>query len=92
MPPILKIGALAIGLTALAVLVFFGFAIWVFIPLLPAGIIFLIAVQTLKERGKPANRPSLGNGRAQGRLTIQYLAASSAITEIRRSGSNGLGM
>jgi len=41
---VLKILALIIGLTALAVLLFFGFAIWVFIPLLPAGIIYLIAV------------------------------------------------
>jgi hypothetical protein len=29
-----------------------GFAIWVFLPLLPAGIIFAIAVLTLKRRSR----------------------------------------
>jgi hypothetical protein len=36
--------------TALVVLGTFGFAIWVFIPLLPAGIVYVIAVYALKEK------------------------------------------
>jgi len=40
---ILRVAARAIGLTAFAFLVMFGFAIWVFIPLLTAGIAYLIA-------------------------------------------------
>ena len=48
----LKIVAVGIGLAALTVLAIFGFAIWVFIPLLPAGIIFVISVATLKRRSK----------------------------------------
>ena len=50
MARVLKIAALVIGLTALTVLMIFGFAFWVFIPLLPAGIIFVIAVNTLKRK------------------------------------------
>ena len=44
MARILKIVALAIGLAALGFLVFFGLALWVFIPLLPAGIVYVVAV------------------------------------------------
>jgi hypothetical protein len=46
---IFKIAALVIGLTAFTVLVYFGFAIWVFIPLMPAGIIYLIAVYSARH-------------------------------------------
>ncbi len=54
-----KIVALSIGLTALVVLGVFGFAVWVFIPLFPAGIVYLIAVYALKEkRTKVPARPS----------------------------------
>jgi len=52
---ILRIAALAIGLTALALVVHFGLAIWVFIPLLPAGIVYVIAV--FFERRRVAARP-----------------------------------
>jgi fatty acid desaturase len=48
----LKIVSVAIGLTAFMLLAVFGFAIWVFIPLLPAGIVFAIAVLTLKSRSR----------------------------------------
>ena len=40
----LKILAASIGVAALSVLFIFGFAIWVFIPLLPAAVVYLIAV------------------------------------------------
>ncbi len=46
---ILKIVALSIGLTALGILVFLGLAIWVFIPLLPAGIIYVIVLFTARR-------------------------------------------
>jgi CHASE2 domain-containing sensor protein len=49
MERIVKIAALAIALTALAVLSFFGLAIWVFIPLLPAAIVYVIAVISVKR-------------------------------------------
>jgi len=39
-----KIIALAIGLSGFAVLAFFGFAIWVFIPLFPAAILLFVAL------------------------------------------------
>jgi len=52
-----KIVALSIGLTALVVLGFFGLAIWVFIPLFPAAVVYLIAVYTLREK-KTTIRPS----------------------------------
>jgi len=45
-----KILSLTIGLTAFVLLTIFGFAIWVFLPLLPAAIIFMIALITLKGR------------------------------------------
>ena len=46
---ILKIAALVLGLAAVAVLAFFGFAIWVFIPLLPAIIVYVVAVASAKK-------------------------------------------
>ena len=46
---ILKIAAVAIALTALAVLSFFGLAIWVFIPLMPAAIVYAIAVTSARR-------------------------------------------
>ena len=45
-----KVVSLTIGLTAFAVLAIFGFAIWVFIPLLPAALAFLIALAAGKRR------------------------------------------
>jgi hypothetical protein len=45
--------SLAIGLTAaFFVLTLLGFAIWVFIPLLPAGIVFAVAVLYSRRRAK----------------------------------------
>jgi fatty acid desaturase len=46
----IKILALAIGLTAFILLAIFGFAVWVFIPLLPAAIVFYIAVLYARRR------------------------------------------
>ena len=46
----LKIFAVALAVAAVAVIAFFGFAIWVFIPLLPAAIIYLVALYGLKHR------------------------------------------
>jgi hypothetical protein len=45
-----KILALVIGLTAATVLGILGFAIWVFIPILPAGIIWTIAVLSIRRK------------------------------------------
>ena len=45
----LKIIAVGIGVAALSVLFIFGFAIWVFIPLLPAAVIYLIAVYFVRR-------------------------------------------
>jgi hypothetical protein len=45
----LKIIALVVGGVAVTVLLIFGFAIWVFIPLLPAAIIYLVAVSGIKR-------------------------------------------
>jgi CHASE2 domain-containing sensor protein len=58
MERILKIAAVAIALTALAVLSFFGLAIWVFIPLMPAAIVYLIAVTSLRRTSALRPRPS----------------------------------
>jgi CHASE2 domain-containing sensor protein len=58
MERILKIAALAIALTALAVLSFFGLAIWVFIPLMPAAIIYAIAVTSARRTTALRARPS----------------------------------
>jgi len=45
-----KIVTLAIGVAAFAVLAFFGVAVWVFIPLLPTAIVYLIAVGMARRR------------------------------------------
>ena len=45
----LKIVAVTIGVAAVSVLFIFGFAIWVFIPLLPAAIVYLIALCTARR-------------------------------------------
>ena len=55
---ILKIVALAIGLTALGFLMFFGLAIWVFIPLLPAGIVYVIAVYFARRTAAVRTHPA----------------------------------
>jgi hypothetical protein len=62
---ILKIAALAIGLTALGFVVHYGLAIWVFIPLLPAGIVYVIAV--FLERRRVAVRPHPSESEAERR-------------------------
>jgi hypothetical protein len=49
MGQVLKTAAVVLALIGVAVLAFFGFAIWVFIPLLPAGIVYLIAVATARR-------------------------------------------
>jgi hypothetical protein len=49
-----KIGSLTIALTAFVLLTIFGFAIWVFIPLLPVGILFVISVLWARERAAMA--------------------------------------
>ena len=43
MEGILKFGALTIGLAALALLLIFGFVIWIFLPLLFASIAYVVA-------------------------------------------------
>ena len=51
----LKIIALSVGVTAFTLLAVFGFAIWVFIPLLPAAVIFGLVLYVERQRaGKPA--------------------------------------
>jgi hypothetical protein len=45
-----KILALVIGLTAMVALGILGFAIWVFIPILPAGIIVTLAIMSTRRR------------------------------------------
>jgi fatty acid desaturase len=45
-----KIVSLAIALTAFVLLTIFGFAVWVFIPLLPVGILFVISVLWARDR------------------------------------------
>jgi len=45
-----KIVTLAIGVAVFAVLAFFGMAVWVFIPLLPTAIVYLIAVAMARRR------------------------------------------
>jgi len=42
--------SLAIALSAFFLLLKFGFAIWVFLPLLPAGILFVAAVRYGRRR------------------------------------------
>jgi hypothetical protein len=51
----LKIVSLSIAFTAFVVLLMFGFAIWVFIPIFPAAIIYVIALMALRR--KAAKRP-----------------------------------
>jgi CHASE2 domain-containing sensor protein len=46
----LKIVCLAIGLSAFVLMAVLGFAVWVFIPLFPAAIVFLIAVAAGRRR------------------------------------------
>jgi fatty acid desaturase len=49
-----KIVSLAISLTAFVLLTIFGFAIWIFIPLLPVGILFVISVLYARQRATKA--------------------------------------
>ena len=65
MERIFKIGAVAIALTALAVLSFFGLAIWVFIPLMPAGILYVIAVTSARRTSALRPRPSEAKSEAE---------------------------
>ena len=51
----LKIFAMTLAVAALSVLVFFGFVIWVFIPLFPAAVVYLIATYTIhRKAAEPA--------------------------------------
>ena len=50
----LKVFAIALGVAAVAVLAFFGFAIWVFIPLFPAAIVYLVSVYRIKRSTAPS--------------------------------------
>jgi hypothetical protein len=60
----LKIVALSTAVTALVLLAVFGPILWVFIPLLPAGIIFLLAVYSEKQRSRRRGvPPEAGNDR-----------------------------
>jgi len=45
----LKILAVAVGVAAVLVLFLFGFAVWVFIPLLPAAVVYLIAISSARR-------------------------------------------
>ena len=57
----LKILLLAIAVTAFIVLAKFGLALWVFIPVLPAGVLFFYSVIAAKRRAtKP--EPKAGEG------------------------------
>jgi hypothetical protein len=47
-----KIVCLSLGVTAFTLLAFFGFAIWVFIPLLPAGVLFGIILYSERQRNR----------------------------------------
>ena len=42
--------ALAIGVAALVFLATLGFAIWVFIPLIPAGLLLVISLAALRRK------------------------------------------
>ena len=48
--------SLAIALSAFVLLTLFGFAIWVFIPLFPAGIVFVIAVLYGRKKATKPNQ------------------------------------
>jgi hypothetical protein len=55
-----KIVCLAIGVAGFAILAYFGMAIWVFIPLFPVAIIYLIAIAAARHRAivrKPKEKP-----------------------------------
>jgi type III secretory pathway component EscV len=47
---------LSIGLTAFVLLLLFGFAAWVFLPIMPAAIIFVIAVLNVRQKAKTTKR------------------------------------
>jgi len=51
-----KIVLLAIVLTAFVLLMVLGFAVWVFIPLLPVAILFVISVLWARERAAIAKQ------------------------------------
>jgi hypothetical protein len=53
----LKIVSIVVGMSALAVLAFFGFAVWVFLPLLPAAILVLIALISGKRSATITDKP-----------------------------------
>ena len=64
MERVLKIFALSLGVAAIAVLAFFGFAIWVFIPLLPAAIVYVAAIYGIKHRAvSPARQSEIERGK-----------------------------
>ena len=46
----LKVFAITLAVAALSVLIIFGFVIWVFIPLFPAAVVYLVATYTIKHR------------------------------------------
>jgi hypothetical protein len=48
-----KLIAPGIALVAFTSLSLMGFAIWIFIPVMPAVILFILAVTTLRRRTKP---------------------------------------
>ena len=54
----LKVFAITLAVAALSVLAIFGFAIWVFIPLFPAAIVYLVAVYTVKRQASLPARPA----------------------------------
>jgi membrane protein implicated in regulation of membrane protease activity len=58
-----KIVSLAIGLTAFVLLWFFGFAIWVFIPLLPVGVLFVISVLYARQKARAAKPKTEGESK-----------------------------
>jgi ABC-type uncharacterized transport system permease subunit len=57
---IIRIAILSITLTAFVVLALYGFAIWVFIPLLPAGLIFGFSLYLERQQAHKA-RPAAEN-------------------------------
>jgi fatty acid desaturase len=63
-----KYVSLAIGLTAFVVLAIFGFAVWIFIPILPAGILFIIILTTARRRAIKTEKPQETNVETTGNL------------------------
>jgi hypothetical protein len=61
MGKIIKLVALSIALTVFVLMSLYGFAIWVFIPLLPAGLIFGAAVY-LERQQAHKSEPSSKSG------------------------------